>query len=206
MRRNARVALRVTIKFRASFAESLNNRVKTLPDYLDADLRLLSIGINPSLPAVAAGFYFANPRNRFWPALNASGLLAEPVTPGIETMALILARDRIGFTDLVKKPSAMAHHLKAADYRDGADRLRLLLEKHLPRALWFHGTTAYGSFLQRGLGERSSRDAPLKLGEQAPILGGTPVFVTPNPSPANARYSLADLTGHYRALADWLGR
>ena len=178
--------------------------MKTLPDFLDTDLRLLSVGINPSLPAVAAGFYFANPRNRFWPALNASGLLTEPVTPGTAAMVLILARDRIGFTDLVKKPSAMAHHLAAADYRDGAARLRALLEKYRPRALWFHGTTAYGNFLQRGLGLRSRGAAPLALGEQAPILDGTPVFVTPNPSPANARYSLKDLTRHYRALADWL--
>ncbi|MEC9340524.1 MAG: mismatch-specific DNA-glycosylase, partial [Pseudomonadota bacterium] len=96
--------------------------MQTLPDYIDTELRLLSIGINPSLPAVAAGYYFANPRNRFWAALNQSGLLSAPVTPGVEAMTLILTRDRIGFTDLVKKPSAMAHHLKVADYRAGAAR------------------------------------------------------------------------------------
>ena len=92
----------------------------TLPDYLAADLRLLSVGINPSLRAVREGFYFPNPQNRFWPALNASGLLASPVVPGPAAMALILARDRIGFTDLCKTPSSMAHHLRAADYRAGA--------------------------------------------------------------------------------------
>ena len=49
--------------------------MKTLPDYLRPGLDIVSIGINPSLPSVREGYYFANPRNRFWRALNASGLL-----------------------------------------------------------------------------------------------------------------------------------
>ena len=66
----------------------------TLPDYLRPGLRLLSIGLNPSLPSVAAGYYFANPRNRFWTALNASELPAAPLVPEVERQCV----ERHGFT------------------------------------------------------------------------------------------------------------
>ncbi|GAB4352150.1 MAG: G/U mismatch-specific DNA glycosylase [Immundisolibacter sp.] len=169
----------------------------TLPDYLAADLRLLSVGINPSLRAVREGFYFPNPQNRFWPALNASGLLAAPVTPGPAAMALILARDRIGFTDLCKTPSSMAHHLRAGDYRAGAARLAQVVSDYRPLVLWFHGATAFRAFSRHVLGAAAGAVAP---GLQVPTFAGARIFVTPNPSPANARYSLAMLTDCYRAL------
>lgn len=172
----------------------------TLPDYVSPRMRVLSVGINPSLRAVREGFYFPNPRNRFWPALNASGLLAQPVTPGPSAMALILARDRIGFTDVCKTPSAMAHNLSAADYQTGAARLADLLASRVPPLLWFHGMTAYRPFFHHALG----REPRAQLGLQADTLLGARVYVTPNPSPANARYSLATLTACYRQLAAWL--
>ncbi len=170
----------------------------TLPDYLAADLRLLSVGINPSLRAVREGFYFPNPQNRFWPALNASGLLAAPVVPGPAAMALILARDRIGFTDLCKTPSSMAHHLRAADYRAGAARLAQVVADCRPPLLWFHGATAFRAFSRHVLGAPAGAVAP---GLQTPTFAGARIFVTPNPSPANARYSLAMLIDCYRAVS-----
>lgn len=169
----------------------------TLPDYLAPDLRVLSVGINPSLRAVREGFYFPNPRNRFWPALNASDLLAQPVIPGPAAMALILQRDRIGFTDLCKTASAMAYELRAADYRAGAQRLAAVVSDCRPLLLWFHGATAYRAFCLQVLG----RDGPVALGLQADCFIGARIFVSPNPSPANARYSLAMLIDSYRQLA-----
>lgn len=170
----------------------------SLPDYLGPDLRVLSVGINPSLRAVREGFYFPNPQNRFWPALNASGLLAAPVTPGPDAMALILARDRIGFTDLCKTPSSMAHHLRAADYRAGAARLAQIVADCRPPVLWFHGATAFRAFCRQVLG---TTPAAIEPGPQAQTFAGARTFVTPNPSPANARYSLAMLIDCYRRLA-----
>ena len=93
---------------------------ETLPDYLRPGLDIVSIGLNPSLPSVRAGFYFANPRNRFWRAVNASGLLQAPVQPGVEGMRILFERDGIGFTDVVKRPTAGGSELRAADYRGSA--------------------------------------------------------------------------------------
>jgi len=171
----------------------------TLPDYLAPGLRLLSVGINPSLRAVREGFYFPNPQNRFWPALNASGLLAAPVAPGPAAMTLILARDRIGFTDLCKTASSMAHYLRAADYRTGAQRLAQVIGECRPPLLWFHGATAYRAFCRHVLTQQDV----VTPGLQPQTFAGARIFLSPNPSPANARYSLDLLIASYRRLATY---
>ena len=53
----------------------------TLPDYLKPGLDLVFVGLNPSDYSVQMGHYFANPRNRFWAALNRSGLVDEKMSP-----------------------------------------------------------------------------------------------------------------------------
>ena len=170
--------------------------MKTLPDYMRPGLVLVSVGLNPSLPSVREGFYFANPRNRFWQALNASGLLARPLEPGVAAMQLLLDEYAIGFTDVVKRPTAGGHALCAADYREWAPRLRDKLEHCAPRIAWFHGKQAWSSYLRHTGACRQTID----WGAQPFRIGGARVFVTPNPSPANAVYSLADLTDWYRRL------
>jgi TDG/mug DNA glycosylase family protein len=174
--------------------------LKTLPDFLAPDLRLLSIGLNPSLPSVAAGYYFANPRNRFWAALNASRLLDEAVTPGGAAVQHLFECAGIGFTDLVKRPTRGAVELRAADYRSGALRLQTAIRRYQPRMAWFHGKLAYKQFLLRA-GYRSDTD---DWGLQPLSVGATRIFVTPNPSPANAVFSLRELVAWYDALADQL--
>lgn len=171
--------------------------MKTLPDYLRPGLDIVSIGLNPSLPSVRAGFYFANPRNRFWRALNASGLLAAPVVPGVAAMQLIFERDGIGFTDVVKRPTAGGSALRAADYRAWAPLLRDRLLEYAPRIAWFHGKQAFMNYLRYA--ER--RPVAVDWGEQPLPIGASRVFVTPNTSPANAAYSLDDLSEWMRRLA-----
>jgi len=171
--------------------------LQTLPDYLDADLRLISIGLNPSLPSVRAGFYFANPRNRFWRALQASQLLSAHYVPASGVEQQVLKREGIGFTDVVKRATRGAHELRAADYRSWAPLLEEKLRRYAPRCAWFHGKLAYRYFL------RNSNLAAHEViwGEQPARIGASMIFVTPNPSPANAAYSLDDLVLWYNRLA-----
>jgi len=172
---------------------------ETLPDYLRSDLAIVSIGLNPSLPSVRAGYYFANPRNRFWRALGGSGLVPseEAMEPGIATMEILLRRYAIGFTDVVKRPTAGGHDLRAADFREWAPVLKGKLLKWAPGIAWFHGKQAYAGYLRYGEGIAPAID----WGEQPLRLGRSRVFVTPNPSPANAAFSLADLVAWYARLA-----
>jgi len=65
----------------------------------------------------------------------------------------------------------------------------------------FHGLTAYRPFLALAL--QVERRAPA-LGRQAEVVGATRLFVVPNPSPANAHFTLADQVAWYDRLADFL--
>ena len=42
------------------------------------------------------------------------------------------------------------------------------------------------------------------LGPQAEVVGDTRLYVVPNPSPANAHFTLTDQTAWYDRLADFL--
>ena len=167
----------------------------TLPDYLRPGLDIVLIGLNPSTRSVQAGHYFANPRNRFWAAVSASGLAGREVGPEDDAALLDLG---IGFTDVVKRPTPQASGLTAADYRRDAPLLRAKLLQYRPAIACFHGATGYRAYLRYAEDRRVA--GAIALGRQDHTIGGSAVFVLPNPSPANARYSLQDLTSWYAAL------
>ena len=172
--------------------ESIMN---TLPDYLAPGLDIVFVGLNPGLSSVKAGHYFASPRNRFWPALNGSGLLPDEMVADHDSELPDLG---IGFTDVVKRPTRGASELRAADFRRWAPELKTKLERHAPLIVCFHGVTAYRNFLKHAEGVVETPG----LGLQQRQIGRSAVFVVPNPSPANAGYSLDDLTGWYRRLRE----
>lgn len=179
----------------------------TLPDWLAPGLRILSVGLNPSLLSVRRGFPFANPQNRFWRALNASGLLDEVLEPGPAAMQRLLEHHRIGFTDVVKRPTPGAAQLRAADFRAWAPVLTEKILDCAPRRVWFHGKLAFREYLKHGALKiapdvaAALEGSGLDWGLQPLRIGGSQVFMTPNPSPANAVYSLDDLIVWYRRLA-----
>ncbi len=174
------------------------DELRTLPDLLAPGLRLLFVGLNPSEYSVREGHYFANPRNRFWPAFNRSSLL--PAGLGRECKPVddsVLLEYGIGFTDVVKRPTAQGSGLRTSDYRRWAPLLRETLLRYQPRLICFHGLMAYKAYLQYGEG----RKATPALGLQPESIGDSDVFVVPNPSPANARYSVDDLAEWYNRIA-----
>ncbi len=175
-----------------SDSNSASDQWVTLPDHIREGLDLLFVGLNPSQYSAEVGHYFANPRNRFWPAFNLSGLVARQVTS--EEDATLLD-DGIGFTDVAKRPTPMGSGLRAADFREWAPVLKEKVLQYAPKLVCFHGLMAYKAYLQHGEGVKKKPE----LGLQERMIGTSAVFVVPNPSPANAKYSLND-------LADWYGR
>ena len=173
----------------------------TLPDAVRECLRAIAVGINPSLPSVRAGFYFANPRNRFWPALNASRLVDTPLEPGSRSVAVLVERYGIGFTDIVKRPTAGSAELRAREFREGAERLEAMVLGLEPGVVWFQGAQAWRAFA-RHAGRRIA--GKVDWGPQQGSIGRARIFVTPNPSPANAAYALPVLVQWFDALADFL--
>lgn len=165
----------------------------TLPDYLGPDLDIVFVGLNPSSYSARKGHYFANPRNRFWAALNRSGLVDRELTPELDRSLLDY---RIGFTDLVKRPTPQGSGLSAPDFRHGAPLLKEKLLQYQPRIACFHGVTAYRQYLKHAEGVNEGPG----LGLQERCIGASQIFVVPNPSPANAKFSLDILVYWYQQL------
>ena len=161
-------------------------------------LDIVFIGLNPSTISVKAGHYFANPRNRFWQAFNMSGLVDEEIGPERDHT---LPQYGVGLTDVAKRPTSQGSGLTAADYRLWAPVLKEKLERYQPLVACFHGMMAYRNYLWHAEGIRLKGG---ELGAQPYRIGNIHVFVTPNPSPANARYSVSDLSGWYRELASYV--
>ncbi len=170
----------------------------TLPDYLAPGLDVVFVGINPGAYSATVGKYFATPQNRFWRALSLSGLVQADRELGPGDEAWLFEHHGIGFTDVVKRASNSASSLRAADFRRWAPQTRAKLIEAAPLVVCFNGLTGYKWFLQYG--EASKRDA--ELGEQAERIGESRAFVAPSPSPANAVYSLEDIAGWLRRLAE----
>jgi TDG/mug DNA glycosylase family protein len=173
--------------------------MNTLPDYLRYGLHFISVGLNPSMISVEAGYYFANPRNRFWTALNGSRLVGVKLQPGEPAIKELFNKYNIGFTDLVKKPTGSGNELRVADYREGAPVLMEKLLAYQADIAWFHGKVAYRNYLKYAEG----LEPVIHWGAQKNLIGKTRVFVTPNPGSANARYSTEEFISYYNAMVSF---
>jgi double-stranded uracil-DNA glycosylase len=178
---------------------------RTLPDYLVPDLNLVFIGINPGLYSVERGHYFARKTSRFWPAFSASKL-SKQMRTSLGTTTLLPEHDvelnRFGFgvTDVVKRPSANAGELDSSEFVEWAPRLVMKIERFRPRVACFHGLMAFRPFLRYAL---SGKRSPI-LGPQLETIGKTRVFVVPNPSPANAHFTVNDQAEWYDKLSSFV--
>lgn len=176
-------------------AELDSFRGAEVPDLLPADgggpLRLLFVGINPGLWTAATQTHFAHPVNRFYPALLAAGVIERRVDPSAgmtdEDRAHLLARG-IGITNLVRRATARADELTAAELRDGGERLRETVRRERPEVVAVAGVTAYRS----AFGVRGAA-----VGEQPEPIEGARLWVVPNPSGLNAHETVASLAVAY---------
>ena len=167
-------------------------RARTLPDFVGPGMRILVCGLNPSLVAADAGFGFAGPTNRFWPAALASGLVTVARRP-----ADSLTRDAVGMTDLVKRATKGADGVTRAEYLGGAGRLEGLVRWLRPGLVLFVGLAGW----------RAAVDGQARAGRQPGGFGGAAAYVMPSTSGLNARTSMTELTTHMEeALAYSLTR
>jgi len=167
--------------------------VKTLPDYLEPGLDIVFVGINPGEYSTKKGHYYARKNNRFWRAVNQSGLFGEPLNSESDYRVLEFG---IGLTDVVKRPTGSASDLTITDYREGAPILKDKIGRFRPLIVCFQGVEGYRYFLEYGEGVK----ARPKPGPQPRLLGHSRVFLVPNPSPEARGYSLEDLVGLYKQL------
>ncbi|WP_141014422.1 mismatch-specific DNA-glycosylase [Nocardioides sambongensis] len=170
-----------------------------LPNRPGQRLRLLFVGINPGLWTAATGTHFAHPGNRFYPALLAGGVITTPIDPadGMDDAQRDLLRERgIGITNIVHRATAKASELDAEELRAGGAALTALVERERPGVVAVAGITAY----RTAFGRRTATP-----GRQPEPLGGSELWVVPNPSGLNAHETVASLARAYAEVGSAAG-
>jgi double-stranded uracil-DNA glycosylase len=158
-------------------------------------LRVLFVGINPSLRSAEVGHHFARPGNRFWPTLHAAGFTPRRLAPEEDGELL---RYGVGVTNIAARPTRAAAELSRDELRAGAADLDRVVRDIAPRLVAVVGLGAYRTAFGR---PRAG------WGLQGDEIGGRPVWVLPNPSGLNAHYKPADFARLYaeaRAYAEAL--
>jgi double-stranded uracil-DNA glycosylase len=146
-----------------------------LPDYLQPNLDIVFVGINPGEYSNRVGHYFARKQNAFWTALNASGLVDETLIPEDDAR---LPQLGLGLTDIVKRATPNANQVAESEFLTGGKALRAKLEPLAPHIICFVGLVGY----------RQAFDRTAQLGAQAGRWGAAHLFIVPSTSPRNARY------------------
>ena len=160
-------------------------RARTLPDTVGPDMRVLVVGLNPSLHAADAGVGYVTPSNRFWRAALDAGLASADRDPWHA-----IRHHGVGMTDLVKRATRRADELHADEFRCGVARVDRLCERLQPRVVCVVGLAGW----------RAAVDRKATVGLQEHTLGGRPVYVMPSTSGLNASSQLPDLIDHLRAV------
>lgn len=96
----------------------------------------------------------------------------------------------IGITNLVQRATVRASELDREEFRAGGERLVELVERLQPGVVAVAGVTAY----RDAFGDRGA-----VVGRQETRIGGSQLWVVPNPSGLNAHETVD-------SLADWYGR
>jgi TDG/mug DNA glycosylase family protein len=161
---------------------------RTVPDVIAPGLDVLFCGINPGLYSGAVRHHFARPGNRFWRTLHGAGFTDRVLSPFEEGRLLV---EGLGITNLVERATGGADELSADELRAGARRLVRKIRRYGPTVVAFLGLSAY----RVAFGRPAAAPGP-----QPEDLGGTGVWLLPNPSGLNAHYQLPDLVRAFRDL------
>ncbi|MEV5734659.1 G/U mismatch-specific DNA glycosylase [Streptomyces sp. NPDC052292] len=165
-------------------------RGRLVPDVVADGLRVLFCGINPGLMTAATGHHFARPGNRFWPVLHLSGFTPRLLAPAEQAELLTYG---LGITNMVARATARADELTAEEYAEGGRLLTAKVARLRPRWLAVVGVTAYRAAFQ----ERGAR-----VGPQEGAVGGSRVWVLPNPSGLNAHWTAATMAEEFARLRE----
>ncbi|XP_072761697.1 uncharacterized protein [Anoplolepis gracilipes] len=169
----------------------------TLEDYLDMNLDLVVVGINPSLMAAHRGRYYAGPGNHFYKLLHESGLTPRFVSFEEDYKLLQYS---IGLTNIVTRATRSAAELKRTEIKEGAKVVEEKLKLYKPKVAVFNGKCIYEVFANiRG------NKGPFYFGLQPECIDDTAIWVTPSSSARCANFPrMVDKLHFYTALKKYL--
>lgn len=153
-------------------------------------MKVLFVGINPGIRSAETGHHFAGYSNRFWKLLFDSGLVSERITYEDDDR---LPEFGFGITNIVPRATPGTDALLPREFIDGRARLRRKILRGKPGIVAMVGVTVFRAMFP-------GRKGAVTLGLQPETIGGSAVFVLPNPSGRNANYSYAEMLSAFCAL------
>jgi TDG/mug DNA glycosylase family protein len=150
--------------------EWMGREVETLEDLLRTGLRAVCVGINPSPVSVRAGHYYQGKfGQKFFQRLHSCGVL-RPGRGGWQDDEAF--EDGLGFTDIVKRPTASAKEVRSEEFDHGRQLLVDKVTEHKPKLVIFTfkktAETVFGPFDGNGFIDGLA-------------IGSSEVFVMPGP-------------------------
>lgn len=168
--------------------ELLAAKNQSVPDIIAPTLKVLFVGINPSLYSAAVKHHFARPGNRFWPVLHKAGFTPRQLAP-LEERGLL--KYGCGITNVVNRATAAAAELTPEEFICGGKRLSAKIKRYRPGIVAVLGVGAYRT---------AFANSKAAVGPQAAKIGCSRVWVLPNPSGLNANYQIKELTAIFSKL------
>ena len=157
----------------------------TLEPVFDAHSRILILGTMPSPKSREAQFYYAHPQNRFWPTL--ARLFDEPLPQTSDARRELALRHGIALWDVLQ--SCEIEGASDASIRDAVpNELSIVLDNAPIQAVFTTGRRAY---------ELYNRLCLHKMTEISCVC-------LPSTSPANRRFSDAELQKAYSVILNYL--
>ena len=150
----------------------------TIPPFYNKDSKVLILGSFPSRKSREAGFYYAHPRNRFWPVL--SNVFKEEI---IDKKAF-LEKHQIALYDVCASCEIKGSSDASIKEVIPNDLSEILASSKI-KIIILNGKTASNLYK--------------KLFKEIK----TPTITLPSTSPANASYSLSSLIEQYRIIKEF---
>ncbi|MDD3192522.1 MAG: DNA-deoxyinosine glycosylase [Oscillospiraceae bacterium] len=146
----------------------------------DDHARVLLLGTMPSPKSREAGFYYAHPRNRFWPVL--AQIFNEPLPAGIEARRAFCLAHGIALWDVLAACSIRGAG-DSSIRRVEANPVERILQAAPVQAVFTTGRKAYDLY---------ERYCLPKTGKKAQLL--------PSTSPANCACRMEELADAYKVI------
>ncbi|XP_068975914.1 G/T mismatch-specific thymine DNA glycosylase-like [Bombus flavifrons] len=166
----------------------------TLPDYLEMNLDIVFVGINPSLMAAHRGRYYAGPGNHFYKLLHESRLTSRCLSYEEDHKLL---QFRIGLTNIVARATKSSADLKRTEIKEGSKLVEEKLKLYKPKIAVFNGKCIYEVF--------ANKTDNFNFGLQPEKVDETAIWVTPSSSARCANFPrMTDKLHFFTSLKKYL--
>ncbi|XP_033345273.1 G/T mismatch-specific thymine DNA glycosylase-like [Bombus vosnesenskii] len=166
----------------------------TLPDYLEMNLDIVFVGINPSLMAAHRGRYYAGPGNHFYKLLHESRLTSRCLSYEEDHKLL---QFRIGLTNIVARATKSSADLKRTEIKEGSKIVEEKLKLYKPKIAVFNGKCIYEVF--------ANKTDNFNFGLQPEKVDETAIWVTPSSSARCANFPrMTDKLHFFTSLKKYL--